>query len=179
MLWIAILTLSLIGAGIHARLHARRPGPRRGASELFLVYILAGYYGVGMVLSALVHLSNPRGLAELKAWPASEPFQALYAFALLGLAVSAFLGVWWRGRYLLGPAIAGSVLLLGGAYVHGSELLRAGRVVWSKDGPELLLDLVLPIGVLVLAYAHDQGIREGVERVSAAEQALPPSRTVQ
>ena len=161
MLWIAILALSLIAAAVHTRVDARRPGPRRGASELFLVYMLAGYYGVGMLLSAFVHLTNPRGIADLKAWPASEPFQALYAFALLGLAASAFLGVRWRGRYLLGPAIAGSVLLLGGAYIHGSEILRAGRVVWSKDGPELLLDLVLPLGVLALAYTYHRGIDDG------------------
>lgn len=34
--------------------------------ELFLVYILAGYYGIAMVLAALVHLLNPGAVAQVK-----------------------------------------------------------------------------------------------------------------
>jgi len=30
--------------------------------------------------------------------------QTLYAFALFGLALSAIVGIWQRGAYLLGPA---------------------------------------------------------------------------
>lgn len=162
MLWIVILALTIVGAAVHSRLATRR-STRRRAPEIFLVYLLTGYYGVAMLLAAAVHLSNPVGIAKLKGWPPSEPFQTLYAFALLGMAGSAFLSIWWRGMYLLGPALFGSVLLLGGAYLHGSEVLRAGTFVWLKDGPEVLLDLVVPLAVLGLAYVHKRNIRGGVE----------------
>lgn len=131
--------------------------------ELFLVYLLAGYYGVAMILAGVIQVLNPEGIARLKGWPASPPLQTLYAFALFGLAVSAILSIWWRGRYLLAPAISGSVLLFGGAYVHGSEMLARGAFALPTDGPEILLDFAVPMTILVLAatYGH-QGRDEGV-----------------
>ena len=171
MLWVIILALTVAGAAIHARVASRRStGPR--APEIFLVYVLAGYYGIAMLLAAAVHLSNPAGIANLKGWQPSEPFQTLYAFALLGMAGSALLSIWWRGTYLLGPALFGSVLLLGGAYLHGSEMLRAGRFVLVNDGPEVLLDLVVPLAVLSLAHVHKCSIHQGVEQADAADKAL-------
>jgi hypothetical protein len=160
VLWVIILALTLLGAAVHARA-AGQGSARKRTPEIFLVYTLAGYYGVAMLLAAAVHLKNPAGIAGLKGWAPSEPFQTLYAFALLGMAASAFLSIWWRGTYLLGPALSGSVLLLGGAYLHGSEVLQTGRFGWLKDGPEMLLDLVVPIGVLGLAYVHKRSLRQG------------------
>jgi hypothetical protein len=160
VLWVIILALTLLGAAVHARATGHRSAQKRTA-EIFLVYTLAGYYGIAMLLAAAVHLKNPAGIAGLKGWAPSEPFQTLYAFALLGMSASAFLSIWWRGTYLLGPALSGSVLLLGGAYLHGSEILRTGRFVWLKDGPEMLLDLVVPLGVLSLAYVHKRSLLQG------------------
>jgi len=169
VLWVIILVLLVAGATVHARLAVPRL-TRRRVTEIFLVYILAGYYGVAMLLAAAVHLSNPAGIANLKGWQPSEPFQTLYAFALLGLAGTAFLSIWWRGTYLLGPALFGSVLLLGGAYLHGSEVLHAGRFVLLKDGPEVLLDLIVPLAVLGLAWVHRRTIQQGVEQGVGADE---------
>lgn len=164
MLWIYIVVALLIGAGIHSVI-ASRAGRRSRTAELFLVYLLVGYYGVAMVLAGAVQLLNPQAIARLKGWPASEPMQTLYAFALFGLAASAILGVWWRGNYLLAPAISGSVLLFGGAYVHGSEILDRGAFVLAKDGPQILLDFAVPVTVLVLAATYGrQGRSEGVQQ---------------
>ena len=162
MLWAYILAGLLIGAAAHSAIASRGTRGRRTA-ELFLVYLLAGYYGFAMILAGVVQLLNPQAIARLKGWPASEPMQTLYAFALFGLAVSAILGIWWRGKYLLAPAISGSVLLFGGAYVHGSEILNRGAFVLAKDGPEMLLDVAVPVAVLVLAAVYGrQGGNEGV-----------------
>lgn len=65
------------------------------------------------MVSGVVHLSNPAGIANLKAWQPSE----------------------------LGPALFGSVLLLGGAFLHGS----------------------VPLAVLGLAWAYGRAIQHGVE----------------
>ena len=153
MLWLAILVGSIIGAAAHG--HMRRE--RAAAVEVYLVYLLVGYYGLAMVLAALVHLTNPGGIAQLKGWASSEPIQTLYAFALLGMAASSLLAIWLRGTYLLGPAMSGSILLLGGAFVHGREVLTSGTFVWAKDGFEFLFDLVVPVAVLCLAGLHWRG----------------------
>ena len=152
MLWIYILIAVIAGATAHSFIAAHH-GERR-TTELFLVYLLVGYYGVAMLLAAVVQLLNPEALAKLKGWPASPPIQTLYVFSLFGLAASAVLAAWWRGTYLLAPAISGSVLLLGGAYVHGSEVLARGTFSLRRDGPDFLLDFAVPFGVLILAWRY-------------------------
>jgi hypothetical protein len=153
VLWLLILVGTVIGATVHCVMRRERGS----VVEVYLVYLLAGYYGLAMLLAALVHLTNPGGIAQLKGWVSSEPIQALYAFALLGMAASSILSVWMRGTYLLGPAVFGSTLLLGGAFVHGREVLQSGTFVWAKDGLEFLFDLVVPLTVLSLAWAHQKG----------------------
>lgn len=155
MLWVYILVGLLVGATTHSFATARG-GRRSRAVELFLVYLLAGYYGGAMILAGVVQLLNPEAIARLKGWPASAPMQTLYAFALFGLGVSAILSVWWRGKYLLAPAISGSVLLFGGAYVHGSEILARGAFSLATDGPEILLDFAVPITILALAATYSR-----------------------
>lgn len=107
-----------------------------------------------MLYAASVQLMFPEALAKYKGWPASTPIQTLYAFALIGLSVAALLCIRFRGVYLLGPAVAGSLLLFGGAYVHIGEILRARRFLLLKDGPEIVLDLLVPLIVLSLAVTH-------------------------
>ena len=150
MLWLLILVGTVIGATVHCVMRRERGS----FVEVYLVYLLVGYYGIAMLLAAMVHLTNPAGIAQLKGWVSSEPIQALYAFALLGMAVSSILSVWMRGTYLLGPAVFGSTLLLGGAFVHGREVLQSGTFAWAKDGLEFLFDLVVPLTVLSLAWTH-------------------------
>lgn len=155
MLWLVILVGTVIGATVHCVMRRERGS----AIEVYLVYLLVGHYGLAMLLAALVHLTNPGGIAQLKGWVSSEPIQALYAFALLGMAVSSILSVWMRGTYLLGPAVSGSILLLGGAFVHGREVVQAGTFAWAKEGLEFLFDFVVPMTVLCLAWAHQRGER--------------------
>lgn len=153
MLWIYILITTLAGATVHA-VYAWRRGLGNRTVEFFLVYLLVGYYGLAMIVSGLVHLLNPGPLAALKGWPASPPMHALYSFALFGLAASASLSIWFRGKYLLAPAISGSVLAFGGAYVHAAEMVNRGNFVMAKDGPEILFDVVVPLTILTLAGRH-------------------------
>jgi hypothetical protein len=166
MLWIYLLIASVTGGAIHS--YAVRRSRRGRTVELFLVYLLVGYYGLAMILSGAVHLLNPRGLAALKGWPVSEPMHSLYAFALFGLAGSALLAAWFRGTYLLAPAISGSMLAFGGAYVHGAEILDRGSFILAKDATELLFDVVVPSTILALAaaYAHQ---RRGGDGLNAAD----------
>ena len=136
MLWLYILAALLIGATIHSVV-ASRAGRTGRSVELFLVYLLAGYYGVAMALAGVVQLLNPEAIARLKGWPSSPPTQTLYAFALFGLAASAVL---WHPPLVAGkivaPAISGIRVVLGGAYVHGSEMLsHAGRSMWRRMAP--------------------------------------------
>jgi hypothetical protein len=150
-----VLLLAVVAAGaLHVWLGPAAPRSAHRAVEILLVYLLAGYYGVAMCLADLITLRRPEAVAALKGWPASPQIQTLHAFALLELAASALPAIWIRGDYLLAPALGGSVLLLGGAYVHGSEILAAGRFIAAREGPEMVLDLVVPLAVLGLALAH-------------------------
>jgi hypothetical protein len=126
MLWLAILVGTIIGATVHCLVRRQRGA----AVEVYLVYLLVGYYGLAMVLAALVHLTNPAGIAQLKGWVSSEPIQTLYAYALLGMALSSMLTVWMRGTF-----------------------------AWGKDGLEFLFDSVVPTTVLFLAWLHWRGER--------------------
>lgn len=125
-----------------------------------------------MLYAASVQLTFPEALAKYKGWPASTPIQILYAFALIELSVAALLCIRFRGVYLLGPAVAGSLLLFGGAYVHIGEILRAGRFVLLRDGPEIVLDLVVPVAVLSLAILH---LRRSIAVTSSSVDSLSPT----
>ena len=154
MLFVFVLLAVVVAATVHALVGSRPNAAGRSVVELFMVYLLAGYYGFAMLLAAFIHLTRPEAIADLKGWPVSRPVQTLYAFALFGLAASSILTIWFRGSYLLAPAISGSLLLLGGAYVHGSEIIAARRFVPAEDGPEVLLDFVVPTVVLALTALH-------------------------
>ncbi len=119
------------------------------AVELFVVYLIAGYYGVCMLYSALIHLTHGEAIATYKGWPVGNPIQTLYAFALIGVGVSALLVIPFRGTYMLAPAIAGSLLSLGGIYVHGCEMIARGFAA-GRDLPEIILDGFVPLLVLIL-----------------------------
>ena len=165
MFVVGLLLIIVLAATFHIAVHLRSPRATQRVAEIFLVYLLVGYYGLGMILSATVHLLNPMAIGQLKGWVPSRPFQALYAFALLGLAASALLTAWLRGSYVLAPAISGSLLLFGGAYVHGSEILAAGHFSVARDGPEVLSDFLVPVTVLCLAAVHWRYLRIGAARV--------------
>jgi hypothetical protein len=153
MLFLLLLGLIVVAASLHVVL--RRPRSATRSIELFLLYLLVGYYGLLMLFAAAVHLTKPDALDALKGWPsAGRPLHTLYAFALIGVAVASLLGLRLRGTYLLGPAVAGSLLSFGGACVHIGEIARRGKFIIRSDGLEIIFDIFVPVVVLGLAAAY-------------------------
>jgi uncharacterized protein DUF6790 len=153
VLFLLFLVLILGAASLHVAL--RRPHSEARSVELFFLYLLVGYYGLLMLFAAAIHLTKPDALDAMKGWPsAGRPLHTLYAFALIGVAVASLLGLRLRGTYLLGPAIVGSLLSFGGAYVHIGEIVRRGNLIVRSDGLEIIFDILVPVGVLSLAVAY-------------------------
>jgi hypothetical protein len=149
MIFIVFLVAVVVAAVVHALVVGGR------VLELLLLYLLIGYYGFSMLFGAWVHLTKPDALDAYKGFPiAGKPMHTLYAAALMGVALASILCIWFRGNYVLGPAISGSILSLGGAYLHLREMIGRGTFIAGKDGPEILFDVVVPVTVLTLAIAH-------------------------
>jgi hypothetical protein len=103
---------------------------RRGG-ELVLLYVLVGYCGVPMVVVGLGAFFgfDVRG-GELRLVEDADDFLRFTGIALAGMGVASVLGLYYRGTYLAGQAIAWAIYWFGATAVHlwsASESLNMGH----------------------------------------------------
>jgi len=149
--FIALLLGLLVAATAHAVVSGRRS--RRAVAELFLVYVLVGYCGLAMVVVGVFGLAVPARAAAWLGWPPGNPFQLFASYAMLGMGAASMLGLWLRGRYLVGPAVAWAVFFGGATFGHLCDLGRRGmshgaalHVFLTHTSITLLLVALLALG---------------------------------
>ena len=115
-MWFALLVLSLIGAAVHLRV---RPAASKAASsELFLVYLLAGYCGFAQVLRAIAILVKGAPLMAHVQFTPGDPAVMWLAFFSLGCGAIGVLSIWKRGAFLLAPVVVWAIFWTGTTFAH-------------------------------------------------------------
>lgn len=149
-MFLYLLLAVLLGAALHIGLGGDRS--MRRAGELGLVWLLAGYCGIPMVVVSLLGLVHAHEVAHHLGFPADNPFQHFLTVAYLGMSVIAVLAIRFRGVYLLGPAVVWAIFFAGATFVHLSQPAGTGTVdhgnvlfVFATHG---LISVLLVAGLL-------------------------------
>ena len=139
-----LLAVVLSAAGFAHGAIARSPLAQR--VELALVYLVAGYFGLTMLVVGVFCLVAPARAAGMLGAEPGNPFELFLGWAFCGMALAALLAVRLRGAYLVGPIAAWSVDFFGAVHVHWVEYAAGGRlsprfaafIVLVHAGPPLL-----------------------------------------
>ena len=149
-MFILLLAVLLVALGVHAALLEQRTARRIG--EIALLYILAGYCGVAMVASSIASLVDPDRFARTHGFPAGSPFQDFAAVALLAMAILSLLALWYRGTYLVAPAVCWAVFFGGATWIHGHQGASTHGGLFAICATHGL------ISVLLIAALHMSGV---------------------
>jgi hypothetical protein len=118
-------------------------------ADIALLWLVAGFYGGNMFISGLQHIFNSKNIAQSIGWE-SNGFQKELGWFSVGLGISGLLATLWQGVYLVGPAVAGAVFLLGAALVHVEDMRKRQNFQPGNAGVIFYIDIIVPI-VTVLA----------------------------
>jgi len=154
MIFIVNFIATIVGAAVHLYRMPSSHRTRQRVIEVLLLYFLCIQWGFGAVLTSVPHIVVPDTIAGYIGWEAGSPFQVELGFASLGLAVLGILSIWLRGSFWVAPAVGRSIFLLGAAYVHVSDIVAQGNLAPGNAGPVLFFDIVVPVIVLSLLFAH-------------------------
>src|SRR5262249_43201216 len=86
----------------------------------------------------------PGRMAGWMGWGPGSGFQLELGWAEVGLGLASIAGLWMPPVYRVGPAIVGSVLVLGAALVHARDLAKRGNLSPGNAGPVFYVDVVVP-----------------------------------
>jgi hypothetical protein len=142
--------ISLITAGIH--MLAAKPHFHDGTSIL-LLHLVVVNCGVAGLFAFLGHTVKADDIAKEIGWPIGNPFQQEVAVAGLSFSFLGFLGIWFRGDFLVATALGFSIFLFGCGFVHLRDLKKRGNTAKLNAGPMLYYDLLFPlliVGVTVI-----------------------------
>jgi hypothetical protein len=166
VIFVFIFVCTIASALFHLHMTRAIPHTRARVVEVFLLFFLCGQWGFGAIATALPHILVPDTIAGFIGWEAGSPFQVELGFASLGLGVLGVLSIWLRGTFWIAPAVGRSIFLLGAAYVHIVDIARTGNLAPGNAGPVLFFDIVVPVIVLWLLWAHARN--GGLETEEAA-----------
>jgi hypothetical protein len=71
--------------------------------------------------------------------PPGNPIMAWTGFTYLGLAATAALAPWFRGRYLIAPTLGWGIYWAGATYAHAANDLAKGRGSFASVVTEAFL----------------------------------------
>jgi hypothetical protein len=145
--------LAIAGAAVQLA-RSRQPRTLGHASEVFLVWFLVVWAGIGGVLSFLSHTLLADQTARAIGWPTGNPFQSEVAVANLVVGVLGILCYWIRGDFWLATVIATSVWLLGDAVVHIYHIVVNQNYHPGNAGLPFYFDILLPFLLIVLLIIY-------------------------
>lgn len=147
-----MFTLLIVGIVAGAIIHSFRLTERTPAAigEVFLVWVLVGYCGLPMLAVSVGILAAPERMAEML--PIGEPTNvvAFFGWAYLGMSLMATLALWFRGAFLIGPAVCWALYFLGATAVHlhgsGAHAMGHGGLL-ATLATHLLITVLLVVAL--------------------------------
>jgi len=121
------------------------------AGTTLLLNSLVINVGLGGLYAFIGHAFFADRVAEYIRWPKGSPFQFEVAVTNLGLGVLGILCVWLRGNFWIATIIAYSVFLLGAAFGHIRQMVKAKNLSAGNVGPVFVADILNPLILIVLA----------------------------
>ena len=125
-----LLLASAALATVHILLSAEKTLARAG--EIVLLYFLVGYCGVATLLVSLYSLIQPNDVAAILGYPAGNPFQNFTSYALIGMSVPSVLALWYRGTFLVAPALSWATFFAGATFVHMHDHGGGAHSHWER-----------------------------------------------
>jgi len=145
--------IAIAGAAVQLA-RSREPRTLGHASEVFLVWFLVVWAGIGSVFTFLSHTLLADQTATAIGWPTGNPFQSEVAVANLTVGVLGILCYWIRGDFWLATVIATSVWLLGDAVVHIYHIVVNHNYHPGNAGLPFYFDILLPLLLVVLLIIY-------------------------
>jgi hypothetical protein len=145
--------IAIVGAAVQLA-RSRRPRTLGHASEVFLVWFLVVWAGIGSVFTFLSHTLLAEQTARAIGWPTGNPFQSEVAVANLVVGVLGILCYWIRGDFWLATVIATSVWLGGDAVVHIHDIVVNQNYHPGNAGLPFYFDILLPLLLIVLEIIY-------------------------
>jgi len=156
--------LAIAGAAVQL-VRSRQPRTLGRASEVFLVWFLVVWAGIGAVLAFVSHTLLADQTAKAIGWPTGNPFQSEVAVANLVVGVLGILCYWIRGGFWSAAVIATSVWLWGDAVVHIYHIVVNQNYHPGNAGLPFYYDILLPLLLIVLLIVYRvSGGGSGAER---------------
>ena len=91
---------------------------------------------------------SPDQAAAMFGFPAGSPFQTFFGFAYLGMSLLSILALWYRGSYLLGPALMWYVFFAGATSIHLKDLGGKGTLTHGS-----MIEVFLTHGLISVLVA--------------------------
>jgi len=149
---IFMLSITLIAIVVNILLMKERSAKK--IVEVVLLYLLVISVGLGAMIAGLMHVFNGPATAQMIGWPAGSPFQYEVGVADIGLGLTAFLCLYFRGSFWLAAIIANSAFLLGCMVGHIHSLTESGNLAAYNIGPNIIIsDLLIPLVMIGLYIA--------------------------
>jgi hypothetical protein len=145
--------IAIAGAAVQLA-RSREPRTLGHASEVFLVWFLVVWAGIGSVFTFLSHTLLAEQTARAIGWPTGNPFQSEVAVANLVVGVLGILCYWIRGDFWLATVIATSVWLGGDAVVHIHDIVVNQNYHPGNAGLPFYFDILLPLLLIVLEIIY-------------------------
>jgi hypothetical protein len=145
--------VAIVGAAVQLA-RSRQPRTLGRASEVFLVWLLVVWAGIGSVAAFLSHTLLANQTAMAIGWPTGNPFQTEVAVANLAVGVLGILCYWIRGNFWLATVIATSVWLLGDAVVHIYHIVVNHNYHPGNAGLPFYFDILLPFLLIVMLVVY-------------------------
>ena len=160
-----LLVILLVASVMH--MVRTRTRDAQGIGRLLLLYVLVGYCGVPMLIGTMAGLIDPDWTTEVLRFPA-QLVQGFFAYAYLGMSILACMALWYRGSFLIAPAVCWAVYFLGATLVHLQEAHGHGAAPTSHGTIlQIFLTHTLISVILVGALLASDLLRSGLRAEAA------------
>ena len=149
--------VAIIAATLHLAFSAERRRTPRTVAATYLLYLLLIYVGLMGLLTAYAHVFRPVQTSASIGW-ATSPYEYEVGMADLTVGVLGVLCLVFRGEFWLAAAVANAVWLLGDAVGHVRQMVLYGNHAENNSGLFLAVEFVMPVAILILAWACREAV---------------------